>query len=376
MSESNKIGFLDYFSNLEDPRINRKKLYPIEEILLITLAGVICGCEGWTDLEEFGKTKLEFFRKYLQFENGVPSDDTYRRFYRAINPNQFKKCFIEWVKSFQEINSDVVAIDGKTLRHSYDRAKDKPAIHMISAFASNARIVLGQEKVSNKSNEITAIPKLLELLDIKGATVTIDAMGCQKKIAKKVIDKEADYVFGLKGNQGTLKTDVELFFEHHRKKGFKKLKHDYCCTVDKDHGRLETRECWITKDIGWLEGSKQWEGLNSVIMIESTREIGEKISRETRYYISSLSVSAETISNAIREHWGVENGLHWVLDVTFREDDSRIRKGNAPENLAIIRHAVINMLQPHRNKNISIKRLRKKVGWDTNTLEMILATKF
>lgn len=376
MLESNEVGFLDYFSNLEDPRIDRKKLHPIEEILLVTLCGVICGCEGWEDLEEFGKTKLDFFRRYLPFEHSAPSDDTYRRFFRAIDPQQFKSCFISWVRTFQNLNPDIVSIDGKTLRHSYDKANDKPAIHMVSAFASNARMVLGQEKVSDKSNEITAIPKLLELLDIKGAIVTIDAMGCQKKIAEKIIDKKADYVFGLKGNHGTLKEDVELFFQHHKKTDFKKIKHDFCFDVDKGHGRFETRKCWVTEDIDWLDGRHEWKGLNSIIMLESTREIGEKLTGETRYYLSSLKPNAVKINHAIREHWGIENGLHWVLDVTFREDDSRIRSGNAPENLAIIRHAVINMLQPHRSKKMTIKRLRKTAAWDNKVLASIVETKF
>lgn len=376
MLKSKEVGFLDHFSSIEDPRIDRRKLHPIEEILLITLCGVICGCEGWEDLEEFGKTKLKFFKKYLPFKHGAPSDDTYRRFYRVVDPHQFKACFIAWVQAFQELNPGIVAIDGKTLRRSYDRAKDKPAIHMVSAFASNARIVLGQEKVSTKSNEITAIPKLLNMLDVRESVVTIDAMGCQKKIAKKIIDKKADYVFGLKGNQGTLKTDVELFFNHHKKTDFKKMNHDYYCMVDKDHGRFETRKCWITEDIGWLEDRNKWKGLRSIVMIESTREIGDQTATETRYYISSLSANAAKVGSAIRDHWGVENSLHWVLDVTFREDDSRIRDGNAPENLAIIRHAVINMLQPHRGKKMSIKKLRKKAGWDSGTLETILTTKF
>lgn len=376
MAEVNEIGFLDYFSTLEDPRIDRKKLYSLEEILLITLCGVIGGCEGWEDLEDFGKIKLDFFRQYLPFENGAPSDDTYRRFFRSLDPKQFKECFINWVNAFQELHRDVVAIDGKTLRHSYDRAKEKPAIHMVSAFASSARLVLGQEKVADKSNEITAIPNLIKLLNLRGATVTIDAMGCQKAIAKDIIDKGADYVLGLKGNQGQLKEDVELFFQHHKKNNFKKLKHDYCFMVDKDHGRFEKRSCWITEEIGWLEGRDKWKGLRSLIMIESSREIDGNISEETRYYIASAEANAIHANNTVRSHWGIENSLHWVLDVTFREDDSRIRDGSAPENLAIVRHIALNMLQQHRGKKMSIKKLRKKSGWDNSHLKMILETKF
>lgn len=376
MEEVSELGFLDYFSGIDDPRIDRKKLYSVEELLLVTLCGVICGCEGWEDLEEFGETKLDFFRNYLSFEHGAPSDDTYRRFFRAIDPEQFKKCFIDWVNAFQDLNRDVVAIDGKTLRHSYDTAKEKPAIHMVSAFASKARVVLGQEKVAAKSNEITAIPKLIKMLDLRGATVTIDAMGCQKAIVKNIIDKEADYVLGLKGNQGQLKNDVELFFQYHKKSNFKKLKHDHCLMVNKDHGRFEKRTCWITEDINWLENKEKWDGLRSIVMIESTREIGDIVSVETRYYIASIEANAVRAANTIREHWGVENSLHWILDVTFREDDSRIRDGNAPENLAIVRHIALNMLQQHRGKKTSVKKLRKMSGWNDSNLKMILETKF
>ncbi|MBW2993929.1 ISAs1 family transposase [Candidatus Woesearchaeota archaeon] len=375
LSEEN-INFLDYFSTLEDHRIDRKKLYPMEEILLLTLCGVICGCEGWADLEEFGKQKLKFLRRYRPFEYGTPSDDTLRRFFRSLDPEGFKRCFIEWVKNLQKTRPDIVSIDGKRLRRSYDKANDKPAIHMVSAFVSNARLVLGQEKVTDKSNEITAIPKLLDLLDISGAIVTIDAMGCQTKIAKKITDKECDYVFGLKGNQGALREDVELFFQTHKQSGFKKLAHDYCCDIDKGHGRFESRSCRITEDIAWLDSLDKWAGLRSIIMIESVRELGDLVESETRYYISSLPANAVAAAQAIRSHWGVENCLHWVLDVTFREDDNRIRNGNAPENMAIMRHAVINMLQPHRSKKMTMKRLRKMAGWDDNVLERILLTKF
>lgn len=376
MDQTNELGFLDYFAKLEDPRINRNKLHPIEEILLVTLCGVICGCEGWEDLEEFGQIKLDFFKEYLPFTHGAPSDDTYRRFFRALNPEQFKECFVEWVKTFQVVHGDIVAIDGKTLRHSYDKAGEKPAIHMISAFASSARLVLGQEKVADKSNEITAIPKLLKMLDLQGATVTIDAMGCQKTIVKEIIAKQADYVIGLKGNQGQLKEDVDLFFQHHRKSNFKKLKHDFCTTVNKDHGRFEKRSCWITDDIAWLENKDKWAGLKSLIMVESMREIDDVVTEEVRYYITSIPANALLAADVVRSHWAIENSLHWILDVTFREDDSRIRRGNAPQNLAIIRHIVLNMLQQHRAKKMSIKKLRKKSGWDNAHLKKILGTTF
>jgi len=379
MEKSRIDSFLEHFKNLKDPRINRKKLYPLEEILLVALCAVICGAEGWTDFKVFGNEKLEFLKTYLPFNNGIPSRLTFSRVFCALNPERFKECFIEWVKSFQEAVQNVISIDGKTLRHSFDTAKDKPAIHMISAFASEARLVLGQEKVDDKSNEITAIPKLLKLLDIKGAIITLDAMGCQKKIAKEIVEKEADYVLSLKENHGNLYDDVKTFFEFERKEKFRDTDFDYHEELNKEHGRIESRKCWISSQIDWLEDKDKWAGLNTIAMIESTRTIKDKTTKETRLFIASLPQNAELCASVVRSHWGIENSLHWVLDVVFREDDSRIREGNAAENMAIIRHTALNMLQNAKNKEdkpISIKALRKKAGWGNNSLSKILTSKF
>jgi predicted transposase YbfD/YdcC len=368
-------SFLEYFSNLKDPRIDRKKLYPLDEILLVVLGAVICGAEGWADFKLFGEEKLDFFRTYLPFKNGIPSRNTFSRVISSLNPEGFKECFINWMNSFQESMHEVIAIDGKTLRHSFDTAKDKPAIHMISAFASKARLVLGQQKVDDKSNEITAIPELLRLLDIKGAIITIDAMGCQKEIAKNIIDKEADYVFSLKGNQGNLFDDVKTFFELGRKEKFRDTEFDYSEKSNKEHGRIEMRKCWVSSQIDWIDQKDQWKGFKSIAMIESTRTIKGKTTVESRFFISSLPQNAELFASAVKSHWGIENSLHWILDMTFREDESRIREGNSAENMAIIRHTVLNMLQNTKKKDnspISIKALRKKAGWSDKALAQIL----
>jgi predicted transposase YbfD/YdcC len=360
------LEFLDFFADLEDPRIDRRKLHPMPEILLVTLCGVIAGCEGWGDIEDFGESKLEFLRRYLPYQNGVPSDDTLRRFFRAIDPKSFEKQFTAWVKSLGLPGEMLIAIDGKTARRSYDT--DNQPLHLVSAFASEARLVLGQVKVREKSNEITAIPELLEWLDIRGSTITIDAMGCQREIAKLIREKEGDYILALKGNQGQLYENVRTFFE-----GMPPDEWDTAKTIDGEHGRIEERHCYVTGDIEWLTGKDLWEGLSSIGVIESVREEKGNKTVERRYYISSLKPEAQRFLKSIRSHWGIENSLHWVLDMSFGEDQSRIRKGNAPENMAIIRHFSLNLLQKYKTGRQSIRRLRKKAGWDNTTLEGILA---
>ena len=367
--------FLDSFEKIEDPRSAKNQLYSVPEILLVTLCAVLCGAEGWCDIEMYGKTKINSLRQYLDYNNGVPSDDTIRRFYRNINPSAFEKLFREWVETLaKKTDSKVIAIDGKSSRHSFDG--DGNMLHMISAFATEARIVLGQEKVSDKSNEITAIPKMLDWLDVKGHIVTIDAMGCQYEIANQITKKEGDYIFALKGNQGTLAEDVKLYFED---KAFEKSNNftDY----DKDHGRIETRECRVVSGVDWLKKlHPSWSTIKSIIEIKSTRDIKDKVTTETRYYISSMDAKAEKILRAIRSHWAIENSLHWVLDMSFNEDYSRIRKKNAPHVMAILRHIALNLLQNAKKNQDSFKRksivgLRKLCGWDEKTLDLVIAQK-
>lgn len=372
--EDKNDGFLDYFKEVPDHRIDRRKLHTVEEILFVAFCGTIAGCDSWDDLEAFGKMKLDYLREYLPYKNGAPSDDTLRRFIRVLDPKIFESCFIKWVQSFQmDLLGKIIAIDGKTSRRSFDG--DNRPMHMVSAFVSELGITLGQLKTEDKSNEITAIPELIDLLDVAGATITIDAMGCQSKIVEKIIDKGANYLIGLKGNQGTLNDNVRLLFENKPKKIIFLTDEE----VDKGHGRLETRCCTVTEDINWLkEQHPQWKGLRSIVEIESQREIKGEIATEKRYYISSLPAETKPILNTVRQHWGVENQLHWVLDMTFGDDQSRIRKGNAPRNMAIIKKTVLNLLSilKKNTPRVSMRRMRKMAGWDNAFLEKVLNVKF
>ena len=373
-----ETNFLDHFGAIEDPRLERNQLYTVAEILLVTLLAVICGAEGWQDVENYGKSKIKYLRCYFPYESGIPSDDTVRRFFRAINPDHFKELFSKWVQCIANIvNAKVIAIDGKSSRRSFDGEGNM--LHRVSAFATEARVVLAQEKVADKSNEITAIPLLLDLFDVKGHIITIDAMGCQYAIANKIIDKGGDYIFSLKGNQGSLSEDVELFLNTPRTQNTCST----CTDCDKGHGRLETRICFVSNDVEWLRKEhKNWITIQSIIRIDSTREMTEKgvkkITQESRYYISSLkNPTPEVALHAIRDHWGIENTLHWTLDMSFNEDYSRIRKENAPQVMAMLRHMALNILQQgklqqKKHKRQSIKGLRKMCAWDDDTLsEMV-----
>lgn len=375
------MDFLDVFGQLDDPRIERKKLHPLPEILLLTLCAVICGAESWGDIEMFGRSKLVFLRQYLPYEHGVPSDDTLRRFFRALDTSQFQRLFIQWVNGWlsPEVAGKVVAVDGKTLRGRHDGGQSP--IHLVSAFASEAGIILGQVKTSEKSNtlwgtsEITAIPELLEWLDVRGAIVTIDAMGCQKAIAEKITDKGGDYLLALKGNQSRLHEDVRLHFECPTPASLARM--ISAETVDKGHGRIEVRQCRLSTDIDWLrERHPEWKNLSSIVAIDGERLVGDTTTQETRYFISSSQASAAQMLAAVRLHWGIENQLHWVLDMSFGEDQSRIRKDNAPANVAIIRHAALNMIRQIPKKRMSVKRMRKAAGWDDLVLTEILAQVF
>lgn len=372
-----EADFMDKFESIDDPRAERNRLYSIAEIILVTFLAIICGAEGWKDVENYGKAKIAYLQHYFPYHNGTPSDDTIRRFFRQIDPEQFKAIFCEWVRCLaQTIGAQVIAIDGKSSRHSYD-GEDTPMLHTVSAFATEARIVLGQEKVVEKSNEITAIPKLLNLLDIKGHIVTIDAMGCQYEIANQILAKEGQYIFSLKGNQGTLNDDVTLYLnDPHHSNVLPCFTH-----TDKGHGRIETRKCFVESNVSWLkQAHPKWHSIGSVIRIDSVREFtdGGKIKHKTetftRYFVSSLTnPTPEAVLHAIRSHWMIENGLHWVLDMSFNEDYCRIRKGNAPFVVAIIRHFALNLLQKNQPKRQSIKGYRKICAWNDNELTKLIA---
>ena len=371
------IEFLKHFRQLEDPRQPLKSLYPFDEILLLVLCAVLCGADDWVAISLFGKKKLRFLRRFLPYENDTPSHDQLGYLFSRINHKQFAQCFINWTSSLQQAVKGVVAIDGKTLRRSFDKtdnkADNKGPIHMVSAWSSEQNLVLGQLKVDAKSNEITAIPELLDLLEIEGAIVTIDAMGCHRKIARKIREKKADYIFSLKGNQGTLRDDVELFFKEQGERNFAETTVSCHETVEKNHGRIETRKTIVCTDINWLQEAHDWPGLSSIIMIESSFEKGEETVCETRFYISSVCAQAEFMAGAIRQHWGVENGLHWVMDMVFRDDECRVRKNNAPANFTTIKHMASNILRSSKAKG-SMRQKRHEAAWDEDFLFELITT--
>ncbi len=370
------VDFLEHFTDLEDPRQRAKVLYPLDEVLLLCLLGVLAGCESWVEIAKYGEKKLGFLRRFRRFTEGTPSHDQLGDIFAVLDAGQFQHCFIAWAASLTELGADIVAIDGKTLRRSYQKSGAKAPIHMISAWSTRQNLVLGQAKVADKSNEIVAIPKLLDLLTIKGATVTIDAMGCQRKIAAKIIDKGADYILALKSNQGTLRDDVELFFTEQVARGFADTAVSRHETVEKSHGRIETRVTTATHDIAWLKERHDWPGLKSIVMVESMRETGihpgARIERETRFYIASAAAGAEALGAAIRSHWSIENGLHWVMDMVFRDDECRIRKKNAPANFTTVKHMASNILRRAPGKD-SLRVKRRIAAWDDDFLENLIS---
>ncbi len=361
---------LDYFSDVTDPRVERTKLHKLEDILAIAICSTICGAEGWTEMAFFGQCKQPWLKTFLELPHGIPSDDTFRRVISALKPDEFEACFQRWTQAVSNHHNDVIAIDGKTLRRSHDNADGKPAIHIVSAWACENKMVFGQVATDEKSNEITAIPKLLEMLDLDGSVVTIDAMGCQKEIAKQIKESNADYIFSLKGNHGTLHEEVKLFLDDAIAHGGD---YDYDGVTHGDHGRVEIRNVWYSENVQWMSDLQQWQDLSSLVAVESQRTIGAKVSTERRYFISSLSgIDAETIGQMIRSHWGVENRLHWSLDVSFGEDDSRIRKGFGAENVSRLRRIALNLLKQEETAKCGIKVKQHKAGWDEKYLQKVL----
>lgn len=361
----------DAFNEVEDPRGDNKR-HKFIDIIGIALCAVTSGMESYNEIEEFGESSEEWLKQYFELPNGIPSHDTFNRVFSQINPKQFQKCFNELMKNLADlVNGEVVSIDGKTVRGSSCNSSNKKSIHMVSAWANQNQVVLGQIKTDDKSNEITAIPKLIELLELKDTIVTIDAMGTQKKIAEVIIEKGADYVLALKENQKTLHDNVELFFDSILIDKITDIKVQNLTTHDKDHGRIETRKYFLVNEISWLDNKEDWKNIQSIGMVERKRIVGDKETFERSYYITSLE-SIELFSNAVRQHWGIENKLHWVLDVSFNEDKCRARKDNSAENLAVLRHLSLNLLRQEKTlkKSLNIKKVR--CALDKKYLEKVI----
>jgi predicted transposase YbfD/YdcC len=365
------IVFLDHFKDLRDPRQLIKVIYPLEEILLLSLLAVLAGAETFTGIAQFGKDKLDLLRRLRPFANGAPDHDRLGEVFAALDAEQFQNCFVNWVAAMTGTPAGVIAIDGKTVRRSHHKKNGKAAIHMVSAFAARQRLVLGQVKVAEKSNEIAAIPRLLDMLAIEGAIVTIDAMGCQREIARKIIDKKADYMLALKGNQGTLRDDVELFVGEQKANDFREATVSQDVTVDGDHGRIETRRTTVFHDVGWLEERHDWPALQAVVMVESERESDARIERETRFYITSSTDTADKLGDVVRRHWAVES-MHWLMDMVFRDDECRVRTEHAPANFVTIKHIAHNLLRRHPAK-LSMTTKRLKAGWNEKFLLSLIS---
>jgi len=378
MAQEPELGsFKKCFGKVKDPRIDRTKRHKLIVIMIIAILAVICGADSWVDVEMFGNSKKEWLKTFLELENGIPSHDTFGRVFALINPQEFENGFLEWVKLIQEVTQgQVIAIDGKQMRGSKDVPAGQAAIYMVSAWATTNQLVLGQRKVDDKSNEITAIPQLLKVLDLAGCIVVVDAIGTQTKIAKTIIDRGADYILAVKENQGHLYEDIHDLFEEDWKHNFEGAPYRYAKVVNKNHGRIETRECWSISDPEYLANIREldrWKGVQSLVMILSKRQIGERQEVQDRYYITSLGSDAQKILQAKRSYWGIENCLHWVLDIAFNEDHSRVRKDHAPQNFAILRHMALNLLRLETTVKAGIKAKRLKCGWDTVYLLKVLA---
>lgn len=368
MNEFNQLSLLEHFSELEDPRVDRTRRHELLDIIAIAICAVVCGTESWVEIEDFGEARQEWFKKFLKLPNGIPSHDTFRRVFSLLDPKKLQSCFQSWVQTLcASTKEEIIAIDGKTLRRSFDKATEQLPLHLVSAWSSANNFVLGQVAVEDKSNEIIAIPKLLEILNIDGSIITIDAMGCQKEIAKQINEKGGDYVLCLKENHPNLHNEVAQFFGS--EDNMEDI--DFCETVDGDHGRIETRKCFnVSADN--FQHAQAWTGIKSIAMIETEREINGKIGSEKRYYISSLETNAERLGGAVRTHWQIENSLHWVLDVTFDEDQCRIRDKIATENFAMLRRIAVGLLKNETSTNKSVRRKKTLAARDDDYLLAVL----
>jgi predicted transposase YbfD/YdcC len=377
MDLSPVLALKAHFAQLEDPRVERTRLHHLFDIVVIAICAVIAGAESWDDIALFGEAKQEWFATFLDLLNGIPSHDTFNRVFAALDPDQFRAGFASWVQAvLPTLPPQVIALDGKTVRGAQDRYRGKTAIHMVSAWASASRLVLAQVKVEDKSNEMTALPELLRQLAIKGCVVTIDAMGCQRQIAEQSVAQEADYVLALKANQPDLLEEVTDCFTQAQADAYHEVGHTMTETITKGHGRLELRHHTVLTEptyLAWLQEGQHWPGLQALGCVEAERRIGEERTKEARYYLLSRAMSASTFAEVVRSHWGIENAVHWVLDVTFGEDQSRMRAGYAAENMAVLRYLVRNLLEREQSQpGRSLKGKRLKAGWDHDYLLKIL----
>ncbi len=365
-----------HFGGLPDPRTGNAKQHKLLDILVIAICAVICGADGWNEIELFGKKKKKWLKTFLALPNGIPSHDTFGRVFAKLKPAAFHACFLEWVRAIETLTAgQVIALDGKQLRGSDDGLSGKAAIYMVSAWATENQLVLGQTKVAEKSNEMTAIPELLKVLEIAGCIVTIDAIGTQTEIAKTIVAGGGEYLLAVKANQGHLFEDLQWLFETDAQQGFARVPHSYAKTVNKGHGRLETRECWAIEDeayLAYLRGRDKWVNLKSLVRLVSKRQLGEKTETQIRYFISSLPADAKHILKAKRSHWQIENQLHWVLDIAFREDHSRVRVGHAAENLATLPHLALNLLKREKTAKGGMHAKRLQAAWDQQYLLTVL----
>jgi predicted transposase YbfD/YdcC len=372
MSNSPIASLSKHFENLTDPRAEHSIDHLLIDIVIITICAVICGANNWVEIENYGHAKKEWLETFLELPHGIPSHDTLMRLFARLKPNELQQCFLSWIEAVTNITKgQVIAIDGKTLRSALERGQ-KGAIHMVSAWATKNRLVLGQRKVSAKSNEITAIPELLKILTIEGSLVSIDAMGCQKEIAQTLIEQEGDYVLALKKNHPNLYQDVVQLFQFAHQQEWKGIEHQFHQTINKDHGRLEIRRHWTMGQTEYLYGAEQWKGLQSIGMVESERRVKDKITVEQRYYLMSIESDAQGFAQAVRSHWGIENQLHWVLDVGFQEDSLKGCLGYSAENLAVVRHLAVNLLTHETTAKGGIHAKRLKAGWNNNYLTLVL----
>jgi len=381
MDQGQDLSIAAHFATLDDPRVERTKHHSLIAILTIALCALICGADGWVEVEEFGTAKRAWFDTFLDVPQGIPSHDTFGRVFAALDPDRFEACFRDWVAGVHAatgVEAEVIAIDGKEARRSHDRGAGKAALRLVSAWATGARVVLAQRAVADKASELGALPEVLRLLALDGCIVTIDAMGCHANIAQAIVEGGGDYVLALKGNQGRLHKDVQALFADAQAVGFAGIAHDHHREVDGGHGRVEIREAWVITDaahLAYLDPAGAWPDLRAIGLVRAERRVGEQTSVDTRYYLASVDgpAPARTLNRSVRSHWDIENGLHWVLDLAFREDECRVRAGHAAHNLAVLRHIALTLLRQERTARIGVKAKRLKAGWDHRYLLKVLA---